>query len=454
MSILTLALAFWQAHAAMPPPPVPPGNPITPAKAVLGKILFWDEQLSSDNTVACGTCHLPDFAGSDPRPGTHPGPDASFGTPDDIFGSAGVPLMSPAIVPIVAPFFGLDPQVTERSSPLLFANQYGPTQFWDGRAGSAFVTSTVVLPFNASLENQALGPLTNDVEMGHQGRVLADVVAKLGVITPMELSPVLTPGIAAALAGSPTYPALFQMAFGSPAITDARIAMAIATYERTLIPNQTPWDQFMAGSTTAMTPQEVAGWNAFNTSACATCHRPPLFTDNAFHNIGVRPPAEDLGLMNTTGLFSDRGKFKTPSLRNTGLKIEYMHQGGYTNLGQVLNHYQALGPVPFPDNLSGALPIALPPPDVPLIIQFLQNALTDPRTASNSPPFDRPGLHARVNACSDGIDNDGDGVIDGADGGCATPLDTSEHDHFIICDDGIDNDGDGLTDGLDPSCDL
>ena len=74
------------AEAQLPPPPVPPENPITEPKRVLGKILFWEEQLSSDNTVSCGTCPQPFRAATDPRPAVHPGLDLSFGTPDDGFG--------------------------------------------------------------------------------------------------------------------------------------------------------------------------------------------------------------------------------------------------------------------------------------------------------------------------------------------------------------------------------
>src|SRR6186713_1953105 len=76
------------AFAAVPPVPVPPENPITEPKRVLGKILFWDEQLSSDGSVACGTCHRPAFGGADPRAGRYPGVDK--GTIDDVRGSPGI----------------------------------------------------------------------------------------------------------------------------------------------------------------------------------------------------------------------------------------------------------------------------------------------------------------------------------------------------------------------------
>ena len=67
LSLILLGAIVAVAQAQLPPPPVPPGNPITPAKARLGKVLFWDEQLSSTRTVSCGTCHIPKTGGNDPR---------------------------------------------------------------------------------------------------------------------------------------------------------------------------------------------------------------------------------------------------------------------------------------------------------------------------------------------------------------------------------------------------
>ena len=87
LAALLAGLATARAFAAVPPVPVPPENPITEPKRVLGKILFWDEQLSSDGSVACGTCHRPAFGGADPRAGRYPGVDK--GTIDDVRGSPG-----------------------------------------------------------------------------------------------------------------------------------------------------------------------------------------------------------------------------------------------------------------------------------------------------------------------------------------------------------------------------
>jgi len=151
----------------LPPPPQPPGNPVTTAKANLGKALFWDEQLSSTRTMACGSCHQATRGGSAPRSvllsahATHPGIDGVRGTPDDILGSPGVILNQPEGSFAWSPVFGLDEQVTGRLAPSFINAAYAPLLFWDGRAGQTFLdpqTGAVVLSNGGALENQAAGP--------------------------------------------------------------------------------------------------------------------------------------------------------------------------------------------------------------------------------------------------------------------------------------------------------
>lgn len=116
LSRLAWALCLWPALAvALPPPPVPPENPVTEEKRILGKILFWDEQLASDGTVACGTCHQFKRAGSDGRRGVHPGVDEVFGTADDVVGSPGVVRRDAGGHPVNDPLFGVARQVTMRN---------------------------------------------------------------------------------------------------------------------------------------------------------------------------------------------------------------------------------------------------------------------------------------------------------------------------------------------------
>jgi cytochrome c peroxidase len=112
-----------QIFSPLSPPPAPAGNPVTAAKASLGKTLFWDEQLSSTLTVSCGTCHRPATGGSDPRTvvgsarSRNPGFDNQFNTPDDVFGSPGVPQNNLDGTYSLNPNFGFDEQVTPRKAP-------------------------------------------------------------------------------------------------------------------------------------------------------------------------------------------------------------------------------------------------------------------------------------------------------------------------------------------------
>lgn len=380
----------------LPPVPFPPQNPLTEPKRVLGKILFWEEQLSSDNTVSCGTCHRPGSAGVDPRLGRHPGLDAALNTADDVLGSFGVIRQDENGDYEKDVLFGLQPQVTRRVTPAAIMAMYQPTTFWDGRAGPSFTdpqTGQVLIPTGGALEAQALAPIASDVEKAHEAITWTEVLDKLTNARPMTLATNLPADVAAALADHPTYPDLFAAAFGDGAITAARIAFAIATYERTLLPNQTPWDSFIAGNPNAMTPGQVQGWNFFQNSPCAACHTPPQFTNNTFRNIGLRPIAEDNGRQGVTNNPADRGRFKVPTLRNVGLKNRFMHTGQLADLNAVINFY-GNGAAQFPDNRDPIMPVGVPPQVRPALIDFLSNGLRDPRVAAQTFPFDRPTLHS------------------------------------------------------------
>jgi len=181
-------------------------------------------------------------------------------------------------------------------------------------------------------------------------------------------------------------------AFGDSRITPKRIAFAIASYERTLVPNQTPYDRYIAGDRKAMTANQIRGWRAFRQSACAVCHVPPFFTDHTFRNIGVRPIAEDIGRAEVTRRRDDRGKFKVPSLRNVGLKRRFMHNGRFASLREVLDHYSGRGSR-FTKDIDPLVARRISMGgDRRAVIDFLANALTDPRAAREAPPFDHPTL--------------------------------------------------------------
>ena len=400
---LTLLTLTGGARAqTLPPVPVPSENPITESKRVLGKILFWDEQLSFDNTMACGTCHIPGRGGTDNRVAVNPGLDGIAPSPDDKQASPGVVHQDAAGMYDPVDFFSLQPQVIPRRANLAIFAMFAPELFWDGRASSEFIdpqTGVVVIAAGGALESQAVGPVVSEVEMGHADRDWDEVTAKLVAATPLTLASDLPADMQSAIDSVDGYPALFAEAFGDESISTARIAMAIATYERTLVPDQTPWDAFIAGNQNAMTPQQINGWNAFQNSRCAACHVPPLFTGNGFRNIGLRPIEEDIGRQAVTDNANDRGRFKVPSLRNAGLEARYMHTGQFNNLGQVLAFYRNAGGQQFPPNRDPLLntPIAFPPNVNNDVINFLANGLTDPRVASESFPFDRPTLMSESN---------------------------------------------------------
>ncbi|MEM8757788.1 MAG: cytochrome c peroxidase [Planctomycetota bacterium] len=382
----------------LPPPPVPAENPMTEEKRVLGKILFWDEQMSATNSMACGTCHIPSASGSDQRELRGPGADLAFETPDDVFASPGVPRMDAAKNYEVEPNFGVGVQATPRTAPTMINAAYAANLFWDGRAIGEFTdpqTGQVEIVSGGALESQAVGPPLSTREMAHPERDWDMITAKLTDAKPLALATNIPADMQAAIDADPTYPELFEAAFGDGTVTSKRIAFAIATYERTLISDQAPWDLWVSGDDGAMTANQIQGWDAFQASTCSQCHEAPLFTDNEFHNVGTRAVSEDAGREGITGLFGDRGKFKTSTLRNMGLKVSFLHTGELTTMDEIFQFYQA--PLHF-DNLSNLMPVIVPPPDRGPMTDFLMNALTDPRVANEEFPFDRPTLRSELAA--------------------------------------------------------
>lgn len=393
---LSSALAA-QPPGPLPPPLVPAGNPITAAKVNLGKTLFWDEQLSSTGTVACATCHLPEAGGGDPR-GTapaNPGPDGRLGTPDDVFGSPGVIAHAANTGYQRAPDFGLGVQVTGRKAQTVIMAAYNPTQFWDGRRNDVLVdphTNQVVLANGASLENQTLEPPLSPVEMGHAGTDWTTLEQRLGTSKPLALATNLPAALATWL-GQRSYADLFQEAFGSPQITATRVAMAIATYERTLVPDQAPIDGQLRNGI-PLPPQEMRGQQVFvQVGRCVTCHGAPTFAIPGFRNIGVRPVQEDLGRGGVTNQPQDNGAFKVPSIRNVGLRTRFFHTGGKRSLEEVVDFYARGGDFRGAPNIA-IQPFQLSPQQRTDLLAFLRNALTDPRVAQGLPPFDHPTLYS------------------------------------------------------------
>ncbi len=387
---------------ALDPPPVPPANQITAAKAYLGKALFWDEQMSTSRTVSCGSCHFAGNGGTDKRSvvagnsSLNPGLDGLLNTPDDVRGSEGVPFSNPDGTYVFTSPYGVNDQVTPRKTISFIDGGYSPTLFWDGRATGQFrdpVTNAVVINNGAALESQVLGPAVSTTEMGHSGRTWPDVATRMASVKPLALAPSVPAGLAAWINGR-TYADLFQAAYGTPDITPTKIAMAVATYERTLYSDQTPLDRVNAGIG-QLTPAEQRGRNVFATpgNGCAGCHAGALSSDNAFHYDGIRPQNEDTGRFQVTGNVNTLGEFRTPSLRNVELRGSFFHNGQFTTLEQVVAFYNRGGDFNGPNKAPAIHPLNLSAQQQADLVAFLKRPFTDPRVAAELPPFDRPTLY-------------------------------------------------------------
>jgi cytochrome c peroxidase len=260
----------------------PRNNPPTEAKIALGRQLYFDPRLSIDNTISCASCHDPGKGWSN----------------DDRFAT------------------GVDNQIGGRSAPTIINTAYNRFQFWDGRAGS--------------LEEQALGPVQNPIEMAMPSMDV--VVEKLNRID--------------------GYREQFQDVFGTD-VTEEGIAQAIAAYERTVLSGDAPYDRFKAGDEDALSEAAQRGMDLFFGKAqCSGCHVGSNFTDNAFHNIGIGMDAEepDPGRFAISGLRGDTGSFKTPTLREIASTAPYMHDGSLETLEAVVEHYDKGGiPNPYLD---------------------------------------------------------------------------------------------------------
>ncbi len=264
----------------LPPVPIPADNPPTADTVALGRRLYYDTQLSADDTVACSNCHNPALAFTDGRP-------VSLG----VGGKTGT-----------------------RNAPTVLNAAYHPLQFWDGRA--------------KTLEDQAGGPIQNPVEMNQPHDVM---VAKIGKLK--------------------DYQAAFDKAFGPGPITADKVEKSIASFERTLISGNSPFDRYQfGGDKTALSDSAVRGLAIFRDKQkgnCVTCHtiddKFALFTDGKFHNIGVGIDAngelKDLGRYEQTHAEADRGAFRTPTLRNIAKTAPYMHDGSVKTLKDVVDFY-------------------------------------------------------------------------------------------------------------------
>ncbi len=279
----------------------PKDNPTSPQKVALGKLLFFDPILSGNKDVACATCHHPDNGYAEFL-------DISIGVNGKGFGSKRV-FNQPNDIPFVkrnsntvlnTAFNGIDIQ-----------NRYEPEKapmFWDMRV--------------ESLEKQALEPIKALEEMrGHnytEDEVLDVILARLAAIS--------------------VYQRLFKSAFGEmDAINATNLGKAIAAFERTLVTNNSRFDQFMRGDRDAISLSEKEGFDLFKKAGCANCHNGSMFSDYQEHVLGV--PENDKLAVPDSGI-NQSFAFRTASLRNLRFTAPYMHNGSLKSLKSVLEFYE------------------------------------------------------------------------------------------------------------------
>lgn len=256
---------------------LPEDNPLTVEGVELGRHLFYEKILSKDSSLSCGSCHIQKHGFSDPAKLS----------------------------------LGIDGKKGDRNSMSLSNLIFQKEFFWDGRA--------------SSLEIQALDPIKNPLEMNLS---IAEAVNRLNK--------------------SEKYPPLFEKAFGTREITSTLLARAIAQFERTLVSQDSKYDRAKRKEYTPTAleklgedlfynhpfPPEIRGGN------CGDCHSGFFQSQFLYHRNGIDSSFTfDVGRFDVTGIPDDRGKFKTPTLRNIELTAPYMHDGRFATLEEVLDHY-------------------------------------------------------------------------------------------------------------------
>jgi cytochrome c peroxidase len=336
--------------------PYPEDNPQTPEKIALGERLFNDTRFSTTGEVSCATCHAADKAFTDSPLSVSEGINKLTGT---------------------------------RNAPTVVNAVYFETMFWDGRS--------------PSLEDQALHPFLNPVEMGLEDHQPILDIAR----------------------SDPEYVKAFKAVFGTTGdeITMTEVTQAIAAFERTQVSGNSPFDRwYFGGEEDALTEAQKSGFDLFvNKGRCVSCHvveqTQALFTDNRFHNIGVGindiqddvpelageflkakvtlsevdvkvltdKRTSELGRFAVTRDFDDLGAFKTSTLRNIAVTAPYMHDGSLATLEDVIEHYDHGGVTnegdPVNDFLSGGIrPLDLTDEEIEDLVAFME-ALTSPEYA-------------------------------------------------------------------------
>lgn len=339
MATAALAQNRPESLAALGPPPIPADNAMTPEKIALGEKLFFDPILSGNNAMPCSSCHLP---------------DAGWAVQDKIS-------------------FGYPGTTHWRNSQTIVNSAYYGKLFWAGSSGS--------------LEHQARSAARGGV-------------AGNGEDDMME----------ARLAFVPEYRKAFAEVFGDDWPNVRHAYMAIAAYERSIVQTDTPFDTYMNGEDDALDDAQKRGLDLFvGKAGCIACHSGPLLTDERYYNLGVpaydgwqddaiaqitfrfellakgsteemyRTTKDDPGLYFRTKQKSDKGKFRTPSLRYTKYTYPYMHNGMIETLHDVVEFYNAGGGEnEFADNKSSVIkPLGLSDGEVDDLVAFLESLSGD-----------------------------------------------------------------------------
>ena len=241
---------------------------------------------------------------------------------------------------------GHDMKILGRATPTIVNSAFNHLQMWDGRMGS--------------LEAQALGPFGAD----EQNLPLDELERRVRSI-----------------AG---YAPMFARAYPGEAISRDTIAKAIASFERTILSEDSAFDRWVAGDARALSASAQRGFEVFKGKGnCALCHQGFNFTDNGFHNIGLSSASgePDLGRFAHRKVAVLKGAFKTPTLRDIALTAPYMHNGVYTTLEEVIEHYARGGDVK--ENLSPNMkPLDLSAQDKRDLVEFMRALTSAPRVVS------------------------------------------------------------------------
>lgn len=282
MQLRTL-VAVWMVQSALWVPavsvaqeadiaPIPKSVSVNQKKATLGEKLYNDTRLSADNSVSCAACHQLHKGGTDRLPVST----------------------------------GIKSQNGPINSPTVYNSEHNFVQFWDGRA--------------KNLQEQALGPVENPLEMGEKW-----------------------PNVVEKIKADKEYAAAFKELYDGK-VTKENVADAIAEFERTLVTPGSRFDDYLGGNKNALTEQERRGYELFKEKGCTACHSGSYFGGTSyqvmnpqyFKDRGGKLTDADLGRFNVTKKPADKHMFKVPMLRNVAVTAPYFHDGNPKTLEEAV----------------------------------------------------------------------------------------------------------------------